>query len=455
MTAAKPKLLFLAHLLPWPLEGGGQIKSYHTLRLLASHFDITLLAFVRQKTEHRDVIALQPLCVGGIQTVLLSHRRWRDLLAIVRSAISGTSLLIARDQSLAMASAVRTILSAHRFAAFHVDHLQMMPFVPPPNDPLLENTKVILDQHNVEHHLLRTIAEIEQGMPPLIKRVARWDLLRLHRFERSACQRADQILAVSQEDANAFAEMLGDASKISITPIGVDTDYFSPTSQAQETKTRPLLVPPGGRMASEVTPHRQGLSAPVLNSANPILSVGTMYWPPNVDAAQWFCTEILPLIHQRLPGTRFQIVGAKPTKSVKALADAQPELVTVTGTVPDVRPSMAACGVFVVPLRAGSGMRVKILNAMAMGIPIVSTTLGAEGIDITEGENILLADTPTHFSEAVLQILTDRSLADRLGQAARMLALEKYSWDIVGQRLLQAYQAMGLISADVGAESAL
>jgi glycosyltransferase involved in cell wall biosynthesis len=294
----------------------------------------------------------------------------------------------------------------------------MMQFVPPPGDPLLAGAHIVLDQHNVEHHILQKITEIEQGIPPLIKWAAHWDLLRLRRFEASACRRADRVLVVSTRDADAIVDLLdkeGSGDKVAVTPIGVDTDYFAPAVSA---------------------------------TTGPILSVGTMYWPPNVDAAQWFFAEILPLVRQAVPHAIFQIAGAKPTQSIRALAAAQPDVVTVTGTVPDVRPYMAACSVFVVPLRVGSGMRVKILTAMAMGLPIVSTTLGAEGIAVTSGENILIADTPVSFANAVIRILTDSALAEKLGQAARDLAVQRYSWNRVGQKLLRVYQEIGVLNAE-------
>lgn len=420
---AKPKLLFLAHLLPWPLEGGGQIKSYHALRLLASHFDITLLAFIRRADETQNSPPLQPLCTGGLQTVLLPHSRGCDLIAAARAMGGGGSLLIARDSSPAMRAAVRAVLASNRFAAIHVDHLQMMAFVPPSGDPFLTGTQIVLDQHNIEHDLLRQLAAQGQGTSPLLRRMARWDLPRLRRFEQAACRRADRVLVVSPVDAAAIAEMIGKeaaAGKVRVTPIGVDTDYFAPAEIDPGT-----ILPP--------KPQRQ------------ILSVGTMYWPPNVDAAQWFCAEILPLIRQDLPNAVFRIVGAKPTQSVQALAAAQPNVVTVTGRVPDIRPYMGACDVFVVPLRVGSGMRVKILSAMAMGLPIVSTTLGAKGIAVAPGENILLADTAADFAAAAGRILTEPALAERLGRAARDLAVRQYSWRVVGQKLLRAYEEIGVL----------
>jgi glycosyltransferase involved in cell wall biosynthesis len=422
-VSVKPKLLFLAHLLPWPLEGGGQIKSYQALCLLASHFEVTVLAFIRSNSERQNALPLQSLCKGGLQMVLLPRSRWRDMAAVGRAAATGGSLLISRDASPTMCAAVRVVLASEKFTAVHVDHLQMMQFVPPSGDPLLAGTRVILDQHNIEHRILQRITQVGQGIPPLVKCAARWDLPRLRKLEKAACVRADRVLAVSTKDSDAIRDLLGSddaGGKVAVTPIGVDTDYFVPVTSR------------GDR-------HLPG----------PILSVGTMYWPPNVDAVKWFCEAILPLVRQDFPDALFQIVGTRPTQSVRALAAAQPDIVTVTGTVPDVRPYMAACGVFVVPLRVGSGMRVKILNAMAMGLPIVSTTLGAEGITVTQGKNILLADTADDFVEAIGQVLTYPALAERLGRAARDLVVERYSREISEQKLLRVYREAGVLGSEV------
>ncbi|MBC8102955.1 MAG: glycosyltransferase [Cytophagales bacterium] len=411
---AKPKLLFLAYLLPWPLEGGGQIKSYQTLRLLAERFDITLLALIRTRAEAEHAAPLAPLCAGGLTTFLLPRGRGRDLVAMLRAAATGQPLRIARDAAPAMSAAVRAALETEPFAAVHADHLTMLSFVPPPGDPLLSGVKIVLDQHNVEHRIVQHLARGDGGVSPLLRAVARWEGPRLRRFEQAACRRADLVLAVSEKDAGVFAELLrgtGAAATVRVTPIGVDSGYFAPRNSP-----------------SRVSPM--------------ILTVGTMYWPPNVAGVRWFCAEILPLIRRQAPDACFQIVGTKPTPAVRALARTGQGCIRVTGTVPDVRPFMADCGVFVVPLRAGSGMRVKILNALAMGLPVVSTTLGAEGIAVTDRENILLADTPEAFAAAVIRVLADRALAARLGAGGRALAVRSYDWKVAGQCLLRAYEEL-------------
>jgi polysaccharide biosynthesis protein PslH len=152
---------------------------------------------------------------------------------------------------------------------------------------------------------------------------------------------------------------------------------------------------------------------------------------------RWFCSEILPKIQKHEPQVRLMIVGARPTPEVLALANNP--AVTVTGSVPDVRPYGEDCGVFIVPLRSGSGMRVKILNALAMGLPTVSTTVGAEGIRVTDGVDIHLADTADAFAEAVAGLLAEPERAERLAARGRRLMEEHYSWEALGGQLRRYY----------------
>ncbi len=402
--SARPSVLFLAHLLPWPLDGGGQIKSYHTLRILSSEYEVTLLAFIRRPEEAENIAPLQAFC-RDVQTVLLPRSKASNAMAALTALAQRCSFIISRDEAPAMREAVQQALGERRYDAIHVDHLQMMPFVPES-----ATARIVLDQHNIEHRIPKRMAETASNNP-LLRWYAAREWPKLRDFEVAACRRADRVLTVSDEDRDGLIALLGadrDEKFVSV-PIGVDTDYFGTVAREENSKT--------------------------------LLSIGTMYWPPNVDAMTYFCADILPKIKETVPDVRLNIVGARPTPAVRALAEAD-SAVTVTGLVPDVRPWAADCGAFIVPLRSGSGMRVKILNAMAMGLPVVSTTLGAEGIDVTHGKDILIADGAQAFAEATLRLLSDPSLARQIAAGGRQLMEERYSWDRVGERLLSVYEAV-------------
>jgi sugar transferase (PEP-CTERM/EpsH1 system associated) len=397
---SKPRVLFLAHLLPWPLEGGGQIKSYHVLRQLAQAYDIKLLALIRKPEEAHNAEPLRQFCALGIETIPLRRTKLTNLMAAGSAVLTGRSFIVSRDHTPALQAAVERELATGSYTALHVDHLQMAAFVPPQTPGI----RVILDQHNVEYRIPQRIAQTAKN--PAIRLYGAGEWKRLRRFEQAALRRADLTLAVSDEDRQALQDLAGaELGRIETLSIGVDTDYFSASPRTMHSKT--------------------------------LVSIGTMYWPPNIDAISWFCREILPKIREREPEAKLMVVGARPTAEILALAEAP--AVTVTGSVPDVRPYGTDCGAFIVPLRSGSGMRVKILNALAMGLPTVSTTIGAEGIEVTDGEDILLADTAEDFAAATLRLLSEPVLAARLAENGRKLMEERYGWDAIGAQLRQYY----------------
>lgn len=405
MSKERPQILFLAHLLPWPLEGGGQIKSYHTLRILASQYDVRLIAFIRNEQERENIPYLEPLCAGGIDTVFLPRGRVRDAGKALESLLRRKSFLISRDDSDSLRPYVLKHLAClDSYQVVHVDHLQMMQFMPPPTyNPAV---KVVLDNHNIEHRIPKRIAETSAN--PLIRLYAQQEWPKLRDFERDAIRRADLTLAVSEEDVVGLRDIAASqADRILSIPIGVDTDYFAPAPRKAASRT--------------------------------LLSIGTMYWPPNVDALLYFYRQIWPKVKAKIPNAALNIVGAKPVAAIQAL----PKLdaaIQVFGSVPDVRPYAEDCGVFIVPLLSGSGMRVKILNALSMGLPVVSTTIGAEGILVTPGKDILLADTPEEFANAVIRLLKEPELGEQLGEAGRQLMETQYSWEVIGKQLLRAYE---------------
>jgi glycosyltransferase involved in cell wall biosynthesis len=394
---SRPSILFLAHLLPWPLEGGGQIKSYHTIQALAASFDIKLLAFIRKPEEAENIEPLTSLCPLGIATVPLPRTKVSNARTALSSLISGRSFIIARDAATEMQEEVSRCLSQEEYHLLWVDHLQMAQFVPTDTG----STRVVLDEHNIEFRIPQRLAETVDN--PLVRWYAQTEWPRLRRFERRAILRADLTLAVSPEDEEGLCTLAPEKiSDIAAIPIGVDTEYFGVARRQ-----------PGSRT---------------------LLSIGTMYWPPNVEGMHYFCRDIYPKIKRQMTDVRLNLVGARPVASIVALGEAD-QSIQVTSSVPDVRPYAEDCGAFIVPLLSGSGMRVKILNALAMGLPVVSTTVGAEGIEVRHGRDILLADTPEAFADAVVSLLENPTYATNLGIAGRHLVEERYSWPVIGARL--------------------
>jgi glycosyltransferase involved in cell wall biosynthesis len=226
-----------------------------------------------------------------------------------------------------------------------------------------------------------------------------WDWLRLKRFEGHAARRFDHCIMVSEQDCATMHELYGVTNTTAI-PTGVDVEYFRPREP-------------------EAPGHH-------------LVFTGSMDWFPNDDAMQFFVGGVLPLIRRELDVT-FWIVGRNPGESLRRLAREHPA-VRVTGTVDDVRPFIDRAGVYVVPLRIGGGTRIKIFEAMSMAKAVVSTTIGAEGLPVTDGVNIVLEDTPERFARRVIELLQSSGERRRIGDSARALVVENYTWDVAAQR---------------------
>jgi glycosyltransferase involved in cell wall biosynthesis len=235
------------------------------------------------------------------------------------------------------------------------------------------------------------------------------------RYEARTCRAYDAVLTVTSEDRQHLLALYPQEQravlrdKFTVVPISVDPDRIRAVA------------------------HRPG-------TAPTILYVGTMFWPPNVAGVLWFAREVLPLIHQRLPEARFVVVGKTPPPEVQALAT-DPRIV-ITGYVPELDPYLAEADAFVVPLHAGGGMRVKILDAWLWGLPTISTPIGAEGIELRDSENIVLAEGAPAFADTVMRVLVDAKLNRQLRAAGRTWVEETYAWRAVYQRVDQVYSKL-------------
>jgi glycosyltransferase involved in cell wall biosynthesis len=389
-------ILFLTQVLPYPPDSGPKIKTWNVLRFLAQKHDITLVSFVRGD-QQEDEAQLARYC-RAVYTVPIERTILNDGRAVLYSLVSGIPWMMARDDRRAMRRLVERVAADTAFDIVHADQLNMAQYAARLNAPK------VLDEHNALWLLYRRLASrIKPG-------VRRWMLERdwrlLKRYEGRIVREFDAVLAVSDEDRAALQEATGVARPITVIPIAIDTDQVS------------------------VVERRAG--------ANHLLHMGTMYWPPNIDGVTWFIEEIYPLIRRHRPDVVLDVVGSRPPPHLVRLGE-QDAGICVPGYVADPTPYLEQAAAFLVPLRAGGGMRVKILNALAQGLPIVSTTLGAEGIAVTPGKNILLADTPKEFADAVLRLLHDPALAGRLGAAGRRLAEEQYDYRVTCSPLEDVY----------------
>ena len=272
--------------------------------------------------------------------------------------------------------------------------------------------RIVFDDHNAEYLLQKRIAEAEIAArgwnAGAVYSSIQWRKLR--RFERQVCQQADRVVCVSEADADAV-QQLDPALQPHVIPNGVDTEFY------RREAVTPLELPP-----------------------HSLIFTGTMDFRPNVDAMVWFVQDVLPLVKRAVPDVHLYIVGQRPHARLEALR-ADPAI-TITGAVEDTRPYTSAAEVYVVPLRMGGGTRLKLLEALALQTPIVSTTLGAEGFPVTSGQELLLADEPSGFARAIVELLADRDRAQALGTAGRAFAVEHYDWRQIVPKFEEVYGAL-------------
>ena len=396
-------ILLLTQVLPYPPDSGPKVKTYHLLRHLAAHHEVTLVSLVRSPAEVARAQELRDLC-AEVHTVPLRRSRLRDAYYLARSLLRGESFIISRDHSATLHALLSKITAQRSFDIIHADQLNMAQFAVG-----LPAGARILDEHNAVWTIVRRMADQSHN---LLRRIfLDIEARRLRRYEAEICARFDGILAVSVPDRYALELAAVEAGvslpPIAIIPIAVDARAEPPVRREPVPKT--------------------------------ILSIATMFWPPNVDGVLWFAREVYPLVRQAVPDVRFAIVGARPPHSVTRLAEDDPSI-EVTGYVDDPRPYLERSAALIVPVRAGGGMRVKILEALARGVPVVSTTIGYEGIDLTPGNELLVGDTPVAFAAALISLLNNPALGCRLAAAGRRVAEDVYDWRVVNPQVDALYK---------------
>ena len=399
------KLLFVTEKLPFPLDTGGNVRSWHLLQGLARDHEVTLLAGTEPDFPPASIEAFRPWCRTVLTTPLPARSAVADVFTLAGGLGSAMPFLMARRESRALRLLLRRALAADPdYDVVHFNHLDATLY----QDELPAGVRCVLDQHNIVTHQVRTTLVGER------RAARRWvlarDLPRLAAFERDACSRMDACLVCSDADREALRELGGPADAW-VVPNGVDVEYFRP-------------------------------GAPARGGPPQLVFVGTLDYDPCEQGVWHFCREILPLIQAREPSVLFTVVGRNPSARLQQLARSQPA-VRLLGRVEDVRPPMRAAHLAVVPLLAGSGTRLKILEAMALGIPVVTTTIGAEGLPLVPGEHAQVADTPASFAAAVLGLLRDEPLRAHLAARGRELVEASFSWGAVQSRLRRAYDAVG------------
>jgi sugar transferase (PEP-CTERM/EpsH1 system associated) len=396
-----PALLFLAQRLPYPPDKGEKIRAWHELQLLARHYDIYLGALIDDPADRAHVDALRPFC-RDIRVVGVNRRAGRA--ASLLGLLTGQALSVRYFQNGCLAAWVRDVLSEVEPETIFIYSSNMAPYVL----DLPRGGRLVTDLVDVDSEKWRALCE-NSGFPMRV--LYRREAQRIAALEARVARESDACLFVSLAEMLLFTHRHPEhAARAHAISNGVDHRFFAPTAQ-------PPATPPE------------------------FVFTGTMDYPPNIDAVVWFATEILPLIRRVDSQARFTIVGSQPADAVRRLARLNG--VMVTGRVPDVRPYLARATAAVAPMRIARGIQNKVLEAMAMGRPVVLTSGALEGIKAIAGQEVLLADTVSTFAEACCRLL-DTTLGAAVGSAARARILADYDWRTT---LRPLYDIVGIAAA--------
>jgi sugar transferase (PEP-CTERM/EpsH1 system associated) len=391
------RLLFLTPRLPYPPNRGGEITIFNFLRVLSRRHEVALVSFYDAPHELNYRQELVRYCV---KVEMVQRARKFDLSVLSRWAFLNQSYAMARHASPDFSAAIRRVLSA-----WPADVAQLETFFMGQYLKDLHRIATVLDMHNVTWLMWDRLARVA---PLWLKYPIAIEARRIRRDELEVCRAVDVCAPVSDSDLVELTTALGTPPRAVVVTPGVDCDLLTPVGHS--------------------------------NSGSNLVFVGSMSYAPNIDAVEYFCHEILPRVAADAPDVTLTIVGARPAPAVTRLAN-DPR-VQVTGFVDDVKPYYAAASASIVPLRVAGGIRMKILESMALGSPLVSTSIGAEGLGLIHGRDLLIADSPDTFAAAVVRLLGDEELRRTLARQARETAVQRFSWDAVGATLTGIYESL-------------
>mgnify|MGYP006277830349 CR=1 FL=1 len=401
------RVLWLSHFYPYPPAGGALQRSYHLLRQMAGRHQVHLVSLrkERDRPEPEEVAGHYDPPEAFCESVRLfpipaEESRLRKLLMIA----SGLWDPDPYDDRWLASTAYRRYLDREididRFDLVHLDTIGLAQY-----SEALPGLPAVMNHHNIESHMMARRAEDVRGW--LRRAYMRLESRKLARWERRWCGGYDDNLVVSRLDGERLEKTVPDVSW-TVVPNGVDTEFFRP-----------------GEPGTAADGPREGL-----------VFVGRMSWYPNRDAIEWLLDEIWPAVRQEWPELSLTLVGSSPPERAKEAPN-----VRATGFVPDVRPYLNGAAVYVCPIRTGGGTRLKILDCMAMGVPLVATEMSVEGLDLEDRRHYLRAETPAEFTDAIRELRQDEDLGARLAKASREEAVRRFSWKRIGEKLDAAYGA--------------
>ncbi|GAB4473875.1 MAG: glycosyltransferase [Anaerolineae bacterium] len=397
---SRPHVLMLTPYLPYPPISGGRMRTYNLVRHLADEYAITLVSFGRPEERAFDTAPLEQFC----DLVIVDRPSSPGLLqAAVMSLTSLRPITMRLYSSPAMRDTLARLCTERPFRVVHVESFYMMPNLPADLD-----VPVLLSEPAIEYLVWRRHAGVAR--PFYARPGIALEALKMRLWEPRIWRQAAAVGAMSEVDARLIHRHVPH-TQVVLAPNAVDVAHFTPDPVGKRDQRTAIYM-------------------------------GDYKYFPNEDAVLYFAAEVLPLVRAQRPDFRLVLLGKDPTPALRALGDAPDSGVEIAGLVDDTRPYLRSCAMFVCPLRSGSGTRYKILEALACGAPVVSTSIGSEGLAARDGEHLLIADRPEDFAAAILRLLDDPTLAARLGQQGREWVAAHHAWEQSAALVSAAYRRL-------------
>ncbi|MBI5055378.1 MAG: glycosyltransferase [Nitrospirae bacterium] len=393
-------ILFISTENPYPPVGGHHIRTYNILKILAEKNKIYFIGFAQHKKELNYSRNIKELC-ETVDSYLIPKTgyNFHFLLQVGKNLFSKHPLVSERYLVPEAKVKLKEILSKYNIELVHIDMLALASYV----KEIINNIPTILTNHNVEYLRLYRWMKTEQNF--LIKSFLYYQYLKLMNYERKTCPLFNRCIVVSEEDKMHLLKLCK-VDNFTVIPNGVDIDYFKPL--------------------------------PGKIKKNHLVWVGGMAGHYNADAVDFFLRDIWPILKQEVPKVTIEFIGKSPTNLLQEKAMHDPNI-KILGFVEDIRNIVQSASIFVAPIRSGSGTKIKVINAMAQAKAVVTTSIGAEGIIVENGKNILIADSPEEFAKRVVWLLRNEDCLIKLGQNARHLIEQKYSWKLIAQHVDDSY----------------
>lgn len=393
--------------MPYPTDAGEKIRVFNIIKHISQAHEVSLITQIMKQHEKQFIPELKKYC-SRVDTVLLRKRsKLEHLPGVIRCLVSGEPLdnkFVFVDE---MKKKIQKITYSESFDIVQIEHSIMAPYIKAIS--MANNSKKVLTFHNIASLQYKRIFKTERIISNKIRSFINW--IQMKKWEAKFAMNFDLCVTMSDSEKQIL-QSKNPKLNIAVIPNGVDVENFKPLPDNFRT--------------------------------NNLLYIGKMGYQPNVDAVLYFIKEIFPLIKIQIRDAKFFVVGSNPTKEIKQLG--KNENIIVTGYVDDVQPFYEQCAISVVPLRGGSGTRLKILESMAFGRPVISTSIGCEGLHVCNNENIIISDKPEEFARKTIELLQNVNFREKISKNARNLVEHNYSWESIAKKQIQIYEKLTKIN---------